>query len=134
LIYHTGKIVCTGSKTLEKAERSDKYLLGQFQKAGITAQLKTKAKIQNIVATTALKKPIDIEELLTRMQKRKQIHVTYEPDQFAAAIIKFLLNHDKEATILMFGSGKLVCVGLTDLEQVRSAIRTIETLYGRNYL
>jgi transcription initiation factor TFIID TATA-box-binding protein len=101
----------------------------------MNAQLKTKAKIQNIVAMTTLKKPVDLEELLTQIQKRKQFHVTYEPDQFAAAIIKFLVNHDKEATILVFGSGKVVCVGLTDIEQVRSAIRAVEsTLYGKNYL
>lgn len=72
LIYRTGKIVCTGSKNIDEAQRCDEYLLKRFLTAGINTKIKTKAEIQNIVATANLKNPIDIEKLVTDLQKDKQ--------------------------------------------------------------
>jgi len=127
LIYRTGKIVCTGSKNIGNAQRSDKYLLNRFRKAGINARLKANAKIQNIVATSSLKASFNLEKFLIRLQEDKQFSVLYEPDQFPAAIIRFPVNEKSKATILLFSSGKLVCVGLKTLEQIQEALRKINS-------
>lgn len=127
LIYRTGKIVCTGSKSIPDAECSDKYLLSRFQEAGIKTKLKTSAKIQNIVATTYSKNPLDLEKFILKLQQDKNFRIIYEPEQFPASIIKFLLNKENEATILLFSSGKLVCVGLKTVEQTQEAIRRINS-------
>src|SRR3990170_9160319 len=47
------------------------------------------------------------------IRKEKQFRVLYEPEQFPAAIVKFPVGQGSEATILLFTSGKIVCVGLT---------------------
>ena len=131
LIYKTGKVVCVGAKTIKNAQQSHKHLLELFQKAGIKAKLKTDAKIQNIVATTILKNQVDLEKILTQIQKENQFHVIYEPDQFPAAILKVLINQNTKATILLFSSGKLVCVGLTTLRHIHEAIRTVVSKLSR---
>ena len=118
LIYRTGKIVCTGSKNIDEAQRCDEYLLKRFLTAGINTKIKTKAEIQNIVATANLKNPIDIEKLVTQLQKDKQTRIIYEPEQFPAAIIKLPINQTTKATILLFSSGKLVCVGLKTITEI----------------
>jgi transcription initiation factor TFIID TATA-box-binding protein len=118
LIYRTGKIVCTGSKNIDEAQRCDEYLLKRFLTAGINTKIKTKAEIQNIVATANLKNPIDIEKLVTDLQKDKQTRIIYEPEQFPAAIIKLPINQTTKATILLFSSGKLVCVGLKTITEI----------------
>jgi|GEM_PF-1646002 len=118
LIYRTGKIVCTGSKNIDEAQRCDEYLLKRFLTAGINTKVKTKAEIQNIVATANLKNPIDIEKLVTDLQKDKQTRIIYEPEQFPAAIIKLPINQTTKATILLFSSGKLVCVGLKTITEI----------------
>ena len=118
LIYRTGKIICTGSKNIDEAQRCDEYLLKRFLTAGINTKIKTKAEIQNIVATANLQNPIDIEKLVTQLQKDKQTRIIYEPEQFPAAIIKLPINQTTKATILLFSSGKLVCVGLKTITEI----------------
>jgi transcription initiation factor TFIID TATA-box-binding protein len=41
----------------------------------------------------------------------------YEPEQFPG-----LIYRDGESTVLVFASGKIVCTGLTNLEEILSAI------------
>jgi len=125
LIYRTGKIICTGSKNINEAKRSDMYLLKRFHQAGINASLKAEAQVQNIVATACIKDQIDLEKLLTHLYKDKHYRVLYEPDQFPGAIIKFKIYDKRESTILLFSAGKLVCVGLTEFEEIKEAIRII---------
>lgn len=127
LIYRTGKVVCTGAKNINDAKRSDKYLVKRFREAGLNARLKTSATIQNIVATTFLKNPIELEKFLIQLQEDRQFRTIYEPEQFPAAIIKFPVNGESEATILLFNNGKLVCVGLKNLGQIQEAIKKINS-------
>jgi transcription initiation factor TFIID TATA-box-binding protein len=44
----------------------------------------------------------------------------YEPEQFPA-----LIYRGEEAVLLIFSSGKIVCTGLTDLDQISLAIDDI---------
>ena len=126
LIYKTGKVVCVGAKTVENAQQSHRRLLSRLQEAGINAKFKTGAKIQNIVATSTLNEEVDLEKFLTKMQKGgRRFHVIYEPEQFPAAILKVSVNQNTTATILLFSSGKLVCVGLKTFEHIRKAIRIV---------
>ena len=54
LIYRTGKVVCTGAKTIEDARQSADYFIKRLRKLGFTATKKLEAQIQNIVATADL--------------------------------------------------------------------------------
>jgi len=125
LVYRTGKVVCVGAKTIKDAQNSHKHLLRLFRKAGIKATLKTEAKIQNIVATTTLKKHIDLERFITQIQEENHFSVIYEPEQFPAAILRVPINQNTRATILLFNNGKLVCVGLTTAERIREVIEKL---------
>jgi len=122
LIYRTGKVVCTGAKTVKDAEHSAEYFLDRLRKAGFDSQTKAKAKIQNIVATADLKTSIDLERFLSHIQEEKQFHFIYEPEQFPGAIVKFPVAQGSEATVLLFSSGKLVCAGLTRYKHIQKAV------------
>ncbi len=124
LIYRTGQVVCTGVKTVRHAQQSHAYLVKRFQKAGIDVKLKQKAKITNIVATTDIGEPIDLERFLAEIEKKRQFQAIYEPEQFPAAIIKSK-NPSRKATILLFSNGKIVCVGLKSLEEAHSVVEQI---------
>jgi transcription initiation factor TFIID TATA-box-binding protein len=122
LIYRTGKVVCTGAKSLKDAEQSADCLLDRLRRVGLNIQVEKKAKIQNIVATSDLKTPIDIERFTVKTKKERQFHVIYEPEQFPAAIVRFPIVQGSEATVLIFNSGKLVCVGLSTYGHIQKAI------------
>jgi len=127
LVYRTGKVVCTGAKTIKDAEQSADYFISRLRKLGFTATKKLEARIQNIVATADLKIPVDMEKLLDCFHSEKQFRAMYEPEQFPAAIVRFPTTQGAIATILLFSSGKVVCVGLTTLEQINEAICQINS-------
>src|SRR4030066_2030710 len=116
LVYKTGKVVCVGARSIEIAKQSHKYIAERFHQGGLNIQLKEKATIHNIVATTTLREPITLEQFLLRLTERKQFQAIYEPEQFPAAILKIPIEQNTKATILLFSSGKMVIAGLTTLE------------------
>lgn len=123
LIWKTGKIVCTGARSIDDAKRSADYLHDILRDAGINVKKKTEAKINNIVATTALGGEVALEKIMQNINKNSEIHIIYEPEQFPAAIIKIPVGEDTKVTILLFSTGKLVCVGSRNIENVKRAIR-----------
>jgi TATA-box binding protein (TBP) (component of TFIID and TFIIIB) len=121
-IFPTGKMISVGTKSIERAVKELRFVAKKLK-----ARVIAKPKIQSIVATANFKTSIDLENFLNRLQKERQFHAIYEPEQFPGAIIKFSINEESKATILLFASGKLVSAGLTNLELIRKAINTIES-------
>jgi TATA-box binding protein (TBP) (component of TFIID and TFIIIB) len=52
----------------------------------LNAKLKTEPKVQNIIATTAIKTEKDMDQIISELTKDENIHVIYEPEQFPATI------------------------------------------------
>lgn len=125
LIYQTGKVICTGAKSERDAQQSDEYLIRRLRRAGFNVKKKTSAKIHNIVATANTGMEVDMEDFLYNVSTVEGIQIIYEPEQFPAAIIKFPITRNDKATILLFGTGKLVCVGLKDSKFTQKAIEIV---------
>ncbi|HSA35524.1 MAG TPA: TATA-box-binding protein, partial [Methanomassiliicoccales archaeon] len=73
--------------------------------------------IQNVVASANLGTELDLTELALNLNGAE-----YEPETFPGLI--FRLKEPKTATLL-FRSGKLVCTGATNLEDVKKAVKTV---------
>jgi len=73
--------------------------------------------IQNVVASANLGIELDLTELALNLNGAE-----YEPETFPGLI--FRLKEPKTATLL-FRSGKLVCTGATNLDQVNKAVKTV---------
>lgn len=117
-IFPSGKMISVGTRSIEEAIR-ELNLVARALKAKLT-----KPRIRNIVATADLGHRVDLE----RVSSIRKIGVVYEPEQFPGAIIKIPLEEKKMASILLFASGKLVCVGMKNLEDVKEAIKQLQTL------
>ena len=50
LIFSSGKVVCTGARTLEKVEESLQQIIKSLEKINIKIKIKPKINVQNIVA------------------------------------------------------------------------------------
>jgi len=85
------------------------------------AKLKTPAKIQNIVATADL----GFEPELDSIERVEGAQIIYEPEQFPGAIIRFTLSEKTKATILLFSSGRIVCVGLRERKDIDVAVHRL---------
>ena len=124
MIFPSGKMISVGTRNMEETIR-ELNLVANALKSGLT-----EPKIRNIVATANLGFGVDLEEI----SLMGEIGVIYEPEQFPGAIIKITLGEDKMATILLFASGKLVCVGLKTIEDIKEAIEQLLALiYVRSH-
>ncbi len=74
-------------------------------------------KVQNIVATTSLGKPVS----LTRLA-RVQSNTEYNPEQFPGLVLR--IKKPKSA-VLVFSSGNLVCTGTKSVAQVKEVINAV---------
>jgi TATA-box binding protein (TBP) (component of TFIID and TFIIIB) len=118
-IFGSGKMISIGTKS-EKRARRELRLVAKALEIG----LRVEPTIRNIVATANLGFEPDLEKI----SSMKQMKVIYEPDQFPGAIIHMPLpSSPKEASILLFASGKLVCVGLKNLGNVHATIERLVT-------
>jgi len=111
-IFPSGKVISVGTKSIEEAIK-ELNLVAKALKSGLT-----EPEIRNIVATSDLGHMVDLEQI----SLIREISSIYEPEQFPGAIIKIPLSEENMATILLFASGKLVCLGLKKLEDIKEAI------------
>jgi len=78
---------------------------------------KKNLKVQNIVATTSLGKPVSLTKLA-----RTQSNTEYNPEQFPGLVLR--VKKPKSA-VLVFSSGNLVCTGTKSLSQVKQVIEAV---------
>lgn len=92
----------TAKKTADKAKSSPK------------SKKDSEYKIQNIVATTSLEKPVPLTKLA-----RTQPNTEYNPETFPGLVLRI---KEPKSAVLVFSSGNLVCTGTKSLPQVRKVI------------
>ena len=119
-IFSSGKMISVGTRSKEKAKHELVLVADHLEDAGI-AKLKGTTKIRNIVATANL----GFKPNLDSISRGKGVQVIYEPEQFPGAIIDLILSEKSKATILLFSSGKIVCVGLKDRKDIAIAIHRL---------
>jgi len=127
LIFGTGRMICTGTKSEKEARKAILKVARELRKAGIIVSSgRPDFAIQNIVASVDLGEvSVDIEEAVYKLKKG----VMYEPEQFPGAIYRM---EDPKVVFLIFSKGKLVCVGAKREEDVYSAVERLVTILDEN--
>ena len=74
-------------------------------------------KIQNIVATASLGKPVPLTKL-----SRTQPNTEYNPETFPGLVLRI---KEPKSAVLVFSSGNLVCTGTKSTLQVRQVIDAV---------
>jgi len=74
-------------------------------------------RIENIVASAALNIKIPLEKIVEHLEGTE-----YEPEQFPGLVYRL---KDPKAAALIFSSGKIVCTGARNIEDVRKVVRKI---------
>jgi TATA-box binding protein (TBP) (component of TFIID and TFIIIB) len=101
-IFISGKMISTGAHSVKASINQLEMAMILLVKNDFIKKVKLKPKIENIVATLNLNTRIDLNEVAKVVPK-----ITYEPDQFPAAIIRMA----EGPVCLLFVSGKIVIVG-----------------------
>ncbi|MCK5561785.1 MAG: TATA-box-binding protein [Thermoplasmata archaeon] len=120
LFFRSGKIVCTGAKSLEAVEIVINGMVERLKKAGIPKLKTPKIVVQNIVATTDLGAELKLNAIALSLGLEK---VEYEPEQFPGLVYRV---DDPKVVALLFGSGKVVCTGAKRIEDIELAVEIIK--------
>ncbi len=124
LIFSSGKVVCTGTKSLEEAEYALERLIEYMKKVDITITIKPKIRVENVVASSDIDMKLDLNEIAIKLT-----NVEYEPEQFPGLVFK--INDETKATFLIFGNGKIVCTGTKSDKDVHVAIKNLLQVFKR---
>lgn len=117
LIFSSGKIVCTGAKTLQKVEESIQKIIEALEKINIKIKIKPKITVQNIVASGGIDMDLNLNKLAMKLDNTE-----YEPEQFPGLVYKLM---EAKATFLLFSNGKIVCTGTKSREEVEQAVNKL---------
>ena len=114
LIFSSGKVVCTGARSMQKVEESIQKIIESLQKIGIKITIKPKINIQNIVASGSIGMDLNLNVLAMKLSNTE-----YEPEQFPGLVYKLM---EAKATFLLFSNGKVVCTGTKSEAEVHTAL------------
>ncbi len=114
LIFSSGKVVCTGARSMEKVEQSIDKIIKSLKKIDIDITIKPKISIQNIVASGSVGMDLNLNVLAMKLDNTE-----YEPEQFPGLVYKL---DEAKATFLLFSNGKIVCTGTKSEEEVHQAL------------
>jgi transcription initiation factor TFIID TATA-box-binding protein len=119
LLFRSGKLVCTGGKSLEDVRTAIEIVGKQIEAAGIQIKKHPVIEVQNIVATSNLGREIDLNAIAISLGLEK---VEYEPEQFPGLVYRL---DEPKVVLLLFGSGKMVCTGAKKPSDVEQAVEKI---------
>jgi len=120
LIFRTGKMVCTGSKSSDLARKAVKIVVDKLRKGGIKIKKDATVTIQNIVSSINLGGKISLEKAARTLPRSM-----YEPEQFPGVIHRMI---EPKTVILIFASGKLVCTGAKTEKDVFRSVNNLHSL------
>jgi transcription initiation factor TFIID TATA-box-binding protein len=121
LIFSSGKIVCTGARSMDKVEESIKKIIKSLEKINVKITIKPEINIQNIVASGSVGMDLNLNTLAMKLENTE-----YEPEQFPGLVYKLAAA---KATFLLFSNGKIVCTGTKSEKEVHAAVdKLIENL------
>ncbi len=114
LIFSSGKIVCTGARTMENVRESIRKIIKQLEKINVKIKEQPEVTIQNIVASGSIGMDLNLNVLAMKLDNTE-----YEPEQFPGLVYKI---PSRRATFLLFSNGKIVCTGTKSAQEVHDAV------------
>ena len=120
LLFHSGKVVCTGAKSLEDVKTAVDLVAKQITAGGFPVNKDREIVVQNIVASSDLGGKINLNVIAISLGLEK---VEYEPEQFPGLVYRMATP---KVVVLLFGSGKLVCTGARKPSDVDQAVEKIK--------
>ncbi|MBS3127520.1 TATA-box-binding protein [Candidatus Woesearchaeota archaeon] len=114
LIFSSGKVVCTGARSMEKVHESIKKIIKSLEKINIKIKIEPKIIIQNMVGSGSVGMDLNLNVLAMKLDNTE-----YEPEQFPGLVYKLPAA---KATFLLFSNGKIVCTGTKSEQEAHKAL------------
>ncbi len=119
LIFSSGKIVCTGAKSIEMSKIAMHKVVDRIREVGIDLPTEFDIQVENIVASSKIDAKLNLEEIAFALENAE-----YEPEQFPGLVYRI---NEPRVAFLLFSSGKIICTGAHNIEDVHTALRKLKS-------
>ena len=119
LLFRSGKANCTGAKNIEDVRKTVDIIADKLKKLGVKVHKDLDIVVQNMVATADLGGELNLDEVAVAFGLE---NVEYEPEQFPGLVYRV---KEPKVVMLLFGSGKIVCTGGRNTEDVSIAVQDL---------
>ena len=120
LLFSSGKVVCTGAKTIDDITKSMTMVCNMLRDAGFAMGAAPKITVQNIVASGDLHGRLDLVSTALALGLE---NTEYEPEIFPGMVYRM---EELGVVMLLFSSGKIVCTGARNIEQMNKAVEQLQ--------
>ncbi|KYK35683.1 MAG: TATA-box-binding protein [Theionarchaea archaeon DG-70] len=117
LIFSSGKIVCTGARSITDVKKVVKKVVDMVRTAKLGDPKSQSIQIENIVASAKLEANLNLDKIAFELENSE-----YEPEQFPGLVYRM---KTPKVAFLLFSSGKVVCTGVRKVEDIEFAVKTL---------
>jgi transcription initiation factor TFIID TATA-box-binding protein len=122
LVYHTGRVVCTGARSEREVRAAARKLVEALRGRGfLVMDNGLDVKVLNVVASLELGYSVDIESLAERLER-----CIYEPEIFPGLIMS------DRWTYLIFANGKVNVLGMKSESELDQAVSHLMEVIGQS--
>ena len=117
LIFSSGKIVCTGARSITDVKKVVKKVVRMIKDAKLGEPKKHSIQIENIVASAKLESKLNLDKIAFELENSE-----YEPEQFPGLVYRM---KNPKVAFLLFSSGKIVCTGVRKVEDIETSVKIL---------
>lgn len=117
LIFGSGKIVCTGARSIEDVKEVFRKVILIIKKTGTKIPKDYKFQVENIVSSAKLETKLNLDTIAFNLENSE-----YEPEQFPGLVYRMT---EPKVAFLLFGSGKIVITGARSVKDVNIAVEKV---------
>ena len=119
LIFSSGKIVCTGTKSIDLAHVAMKKVVEKLNEIGIKTPKTYPVTIENIVASSKIDAKLSLDDIAFALEDAE-----YEPEQFPGLVYRI---QEPRVAFLLFSSGKIICTGAHKIDDIYTALERFKS-------
>ncbi|MEM2874101.1 MAG: TATA-box-binding protein [Candidatus Nanoarchaeia archaeon] len=117
LLFSSGKIICTGTKSLREARTAIDAIKKKLEDIGLKVKGEPDIEVQNMVASGDVGGKLNLNEIIIKFENTE-----YDPEQFPGLVYKLPNSH---ITFLLFGTGKIVITGAKSEKEIVESVWTL---------
>ncbi len=117
LLFSSGKIICTGTKSLGEARKAIDVIVEKLEAIQLKVKGEPDIEVQNMVASGDVGGRLNLNEIMIKFENTE-----YDPEQFPGLVYKLPNSH---ITFLLFGTGKIVITGAKSEKEIVESVYTL---------
>ena len=114
LLFSSGKIICTGTKSLREAKIAIDVIIKKLNAISVKVTGEPEIEVQNMVASGSVCGKLNLNEIVFKFENTE-----YEPEQFPGLVYHLPESH---ITFLLFGTGKIVVTGAKSEKEIIESV------------